>query len=476
MKKYLLFLLTSLAFSNLNAQTLAKAQEYYKLGNYEKAKPVFYKYVKSRPTNGDLNLWYGVCCLNTNDAENAIKYLQTAVKRRTPSGQFYLGQAYAAIYEFEKSIEILEEYRAELEKRKRSTEEADELLEKVKSSFRMLKGVEQVCIIDSFVVDKDHFLETYRLSEESGHLYTHNEFFNSKDTEGTVFKNEIGNKLYYAEKDEKGQLNIFQKSKNLNEWSKGKKLPDNINASGNTNYPFVLSDGTTIYYASDGKESMGGYDIFVTRYNTYSDNYLNPENIGMPFNSPYNDYMYVIDEFNELGWFASDRYQPKDKVCIYVFLPNQAKHTYDYETMNRQQLIRLAQIRSIKESWTDPEKIANARARLTHVTNRKPEERKDYDFTYIIHDRCVYHYESDFKSEDARVLFLTLQQKKKDLTQLQEKLENLRNDYSRSDEKRKNSLSPAILDLEKRIKRLSEETHDMDITVRNTEILKIKNL
>ena len=33
-----------------------------------------------------------------------------------------------------------------------------------------------------------------------------------------------------------------------------------VNASGNANYPFVLSDGVTVYYASDG-EGLGGYDI-----------------------------------------------------------------------------------------------------------------------------------------------------------------------------------------------------------------------
>lgn len=56
-----------------------------------------------------------------------------------------------------------------------------------------------------------------------------------------------------------------------------------------------MADGVTIYYASDG-EGLGGYDIFVTRYNTNTDTYLVPENVGMPFNSPYNDYMYVIDD------------------------------------------------------------------------------------------------------------------------------------------------------------------------------------
>ena len=83
-------------------------------------------------------------------------------------------------------------------------------------------------------------------------------------------------------------------------------------------------------------KDLGGYDIFVTRYNTNTDTYLVPENVGMPFNSPYNDYMYVIDEYNNLGWFASDRFQPEGKVCIYVFIPNNSKQTYNYEAMDQQ--------------------------------------------------------------------------------------------------------------------------------------------
>ena len=110
----------------------------------------------------------------------------------------------------------------------------------------------------------------------------------------------------------------------------------------NADYPYVLTDGITIYYASDGPGSMGEYDIFVTRYNTNTDSYLMPENVGMPFNSPYNDYMYVIDEFNDLGWFASDRYQPEGKVCIYVFIPNSSKQVYNYEGMDPDKMISLA--------------------------------------------------------------------------------------------------------------------------------------
>lgn len=158
----------------------------------------------------------------------------------------------------------------------------------------------------------------------------------------------------------------------LDEWSQGKPLPGSINASGNANYPYVLSDGVTIYYASDGDGSMGGYDIFVTRYNTNTDTYLVPENVGMPFNSPYNDYMYVIDEYNNLGWFASDRYQPEDKVCIYVFVPNDSKRTYNYEAMEPEKMIELAQLHSLESTWKDSKIVDDARQRLEAVINHKP--------------------------------------------------------------------------------------------------------
>jgi predicted Zn-dependent protease len=87
--KYILLFLFGFFGIHASAQTLAQAKILYEKGQYEQAKPVFKKFVKSQPNNGNYNLWYGVCCLNTGEAEEAIKYLETAVKRRVTSGQLY---------------------------------------------------------------------------------------------------------------------------------------------------------------------------------------------------------------------------------------------------------------------------------------------------------------------------------------------------------------------------------------------------
>ena len=234
--KYILLFLFGFFGIHASAQTLAQAKILYEKGQYEQAKPVFKKFVKSQPNNGNYNLWYGVCCLNTGEAEEAIKYLETAVKRWVTSGQLYLAQAYNAVYRFEDAVGTYEDFIAELTKRRRSTAEAEKLLEKSKADLRMLKGVEDVCIIDSFVVNKATFLHAYKISEESGKLFTFNDFFKTEgDHPGTVYETEIGYKIYYSEKGENGNLDIISKNKLLNEWSDGRPLPASINDSGTAN-------------------------------------------------------------------------------------------------------------------------------------------------------------------------------------------------------------------------------------------------
>ena len=468
-RKYILFIICSFFLGGVSAQTLEQARTLFTKGDYEQAKPVFQKYAKSQPSNGNYSYWYGVCCLKTGEPEEAVKYLETAVKRRVAGGQLYLGQAYNDTYRFEDAVNCFEEYIADLSKRKRSTEEAEALLEKSKADLRMLKGVEDVCIIDSFVVDKANFLSAYKISEESGKLFTFNEFFQTEgDHPGTVYETEIGNKIYYSEKGERGNLDIFSKNKLLNEWSNDRPLPGSINESGNANYPFVLSDGVTIYYATDG-EGLGGYDIFVTRYNTNTDSYLTPENVGMPFNSPYNDYMYVIDEFNDLGWFASDRYQPEGKVCIYVFIPNSSKQVYNYEGMDPDKMISLAQLHSIKDTWTDTDAVEAAQERLRTAANAKPRTTKKHDFQFIIDDHSTYYQLDDFRSPQAKASYGKYNQLEQSYKQLQEKLEDMRSEYSRANKQEKDKMSAAILDLEQRVRQLSTEMEQTAIQVRNLE-------
>ena len=181
------------------AQTLSQARTWYARGEYAKAKPVFRKYVRSQPGNGNYNLWYGVCCLYTGEEEAAVSYLENAVKRRIPSGQLYLTQAYNAVYRFDEAVETCEAYLSDLQKRKRDTAEAESLLKKSRQGRDMMRGVEQVCVIDSFVVDKASFLQAYRISPESGRVsFARNTLETADGADGTVYETELSDLRFYS--------------------------------------------------------------------------------------------------------------------------------------------------------------------------------------------------------------------------------------------------------------------------------------
>jgi tetratricopeptide (TPR) repeat protein len=454
-----------------SAQTLSEAQTLYNNGNYAKAMPTFRKYVKSQPDNGNYNLWYGVCCLKTNKPDEGLKYLQTAVKKRVTSGQLYLAQAYNNLYRFDDAIKNYEEYIADLTKKKRPTEEAEKLLEQCKSNLRMLKNVEKVCVIDSFVVKKSDFLQAYKISEETGKLSAFNDYFGKEGKHnGTVYMTELGDKIFYGDKDSKGGMCIYTSSKLQNEWSSPTKLPNRINADGDTNYPFVQTDGVTIYYASNGSNSIGGYDIFVSRFNSETNDYFTPENIGMPFNSPYNDYMYVEDEYNDLGWFASDRFQPEGKVCIYVFTLNPSRSSYDYESMDEKKIVSLAKIGAIRDTWKGNEKMMKeGKERLKEAMQDKTVEQSNSDFVFIIDDDTDYHHISDFKSERAKEMFKQLQNKEEEVKHISQKLENHRNRYANAGATEKKSLTNVIIGLESDLDKLQGEIDTLNINIREAE-------
>lgn len=467
-----IFILSTLLYifsASAPAQSLEQGTIYYSKGEYEKALPIFKRYVRNNPNNGNYNHWYGVSCYKTGNFKEAEKHLLKAAKRKVTEAFRYLGEYYFETYRFEEAADNYESYISLLAKKRQSTEAYAKLVEKARLAARMLKGVEEVTFIDSFVVDKKDFLQAYKLSEESGYIATYDEYFGKRgENPGTVYRTQLGNKLIFGNLQNK-KVQLFSQTQMLGEWTNPVRLPEINRPTENVNYPYMLSDGVTLYYASDGEGSIGGYDIFVTRYNSETNSYLNPENVGMPFNSPFNDYMYAIDEYNNLGWFASDRYQPDGKVCVYVFIPNSSKQVYNYEGSDIEAIRKAAMIQSIRSTWKDRNEVKAAKQRLTVEMYNKPKKKPNYDFTFVINDQTVYHFLNDFVSNHSKTLFKQWQQKKKDYVTLSRSLENKRQAYAQSKAPQKKNMAPEILDLEKRVEQMEQELKELEINVRNEE-------
>ena len=325
----------------------------------------------------------------------------------------------------------------------------------------MREMTQQIIIVDSIVVNKDQFLASIRLSSECGQLMNTGAFFRNQ-LQGTLYLNEMGNKVYFSQPDGH-QQQLYTADKLGNEWSKPQPLQGLSEGIDEASYPFMLTDGLTFYFAGKGEESIGGYDIFMTRYDSRSGSFLKPENIGMPFNSEANDYMYAIDEANRIGYFVSDRRQPEGKVCIYIFIPSDTRKTYDNSKYTEEQIRNFAEIASIADTWGNgtERKAALDRIKSKYATHDVPGQLVSTgDAASAV----------EFHSKEANSLYQKLLKEQNALDIVNSSLDMLRQKYHKANASERNSMKSEILKLEEQALQLNASVKQLTKATRNAEI------
>lgn len=78
---------------------------------------------------------------------------------------------------------------------------------------------------------------------------------------------------------------------------------------------YIHPDGKTMYFASEGFNSMGGYDIFKSTYS--GGKWSKPENLGYPINSPYDDFFFSSSANGKYAYITSNRAGGKGGNDIY---------------------------------------------------------------------------------------------------------------------------------------------------------------
>lgn len=470
-KKAIILFISGILCISLQAQTLQQGRNLFAKGDYEAAKPIMLKYLKQKPADASRNYWYGVCLMETGYPEEAIAYLNKSIPKIVRAYR-YIGDYYCAKELYAEAIDNYElfvsGFKADKELHNDSIEDLyTQKADSLRTLFRMIRNTNKVCVIDSFIVSKDELFNSYITDASTGSFSSYAEFFN-QDIQGDVFLPEMENSVVFS-RQENGKFKLYQSFRSFDSWVDESAI-NGLESDGDLRYPFIQNDGITIYYADNGSNSLGGYDIFVSRYNSSTDRYLVPENIGMPFNSPANDYLYVIDEVNNLGWFATDRRQPEDTVCIYVFIPDERRSKYNYEGGDTAAIHNAAKLMSIKETQTDLEEVRAARQRLTLLAYDIRDKEKQIENIFVIDDLTDYRSENDFQSPEARTLYLRWLDIRNTYSDDVIRLENMRNRYHQSSKQEKEEMKNQLLQLENSVLAAEESIIKMEIEIRNTEI------
>lgn len=459
--RFKLFLFSLIVSVSLFARKADDGEQYFNARQYLKAKAIYENLLRKKPNDPLYNYRYARCCYELKDPDQAMLHFELCGPKY-PMKDLYLGELYFKSYRFDESVSAYQTYINTLDS---MDSKRTDLLKKLKKSIlaaRLISKVEDIALIDSISVNKNEFLRFYKFNSELGSLSQEIiSLPHHRKADRIKYLTQRQDRMYYSDSIQ-GHMNIFTAFKLLDGWSKPQSISDLINTPANENYPFLLLDGVTVYFASDGENSVGGYDLFVTRFNPSTNSYLPPENVGFPFNSPANDYMMVIDELNNRGWFATDRNQPAGKVMIYEFVPNKTRTIV--KTENNAFLRNVAQLKSYRRAAGNKVDTAD---QGTESAVQEPGRQ----FEFVVNDSIVYSDAGQFKSEAALKLWneylkfnADYKSKQKELAELRQKF-----DKSETDDQRK-ALRPGILELEAQIMEMKKQLPLKLKEIRNTEL------
>ena len=334
---------------------------------------------------------------------------------------------------------------------------------------------QKVMFIDSVVVSKSKLLSSLNIPDEAGSIQAYNKFFNTTDQPNSiVYLNQLRNKCVFS-KFTDGGWDLYSKEMIGGKWSNAVPLKglDILGDDVDINWPFLLSDGTTLYFAAKGEESIGGFDIFMTRYDETTQSYLKPENIGMPFNSIDNDYFFIVDEYDGIGWFATDRNQPEGKVCIYSFIYNDVRENYVVDEYTPEQLRQLSEIHSISQTWTSNQARLSALEQLTAVYKRKFTQKKKNDFEFVINDELTYTTLTDFRSSEAAEMYVDLNELLRKKNKLDSSIERARIAYPTARQPQREQYKQQLLAAEKQSEKYETDIKNLSKEIRRIELTKL---
>ena len=295
---------------------------------------------------------------------------------------------------------------------------AEDLLIMSQNGLRMMDFCSQPTVVAKQTFPLKDFFLFYPLKNNSWRK-TPNQLdsLGKDDLAGAVYIPEGAKDIYYSAEDEDGIRNIYRTYLADSLWSAPMLINEQMTSSSDEIYPMLSPDGKSLYFASKGLYGMGGYDLYVSNWNPETKDWDVPVNMGFPYSSPYDDFLFINSEDGRYSIFASNRGCSKDSVCIYVL---------EYDGM------------PVRKAFSD---VAELRQLAALVPANDP--------TRIDNGSAVE--DQDPKSEETRLYIDKIKEVRSlrdSVSRFTSSLDNLRNEYSSASDERKAELSATIQEKE----------------------------
>ena len=136
--------------------------------------------------------------------------------------------------------------------------------------------------------------------------------------QNAVYVPEGSKEIFFSAADQDGIRNICMTIFKDSLWSQPALVDERLTSSENEIFPMLSPDGKKLYFSSSGLYGMGGYDLYESEWDEEQNCWSDPVNMGFPYSSPYDDFLYIDTTDGRYSIFASNRECSTDSVMVYV--------------------------------------------------------------------------------------------------------------------------------------------------------------
>lgn len=325
---FLLSFSTSYAQSLNEADLKKEALKSFENEDYSSAYKLYSQLVSLYPKDPDYNFHIGVCMLYIEpDKKKPFSYLKLAASSAKDSpkeSKFYLAKTFHINYQFDEAIKLYNDYKQIGSSSSIKRLEVDREIEACKNGKRLLSSLTDLEVVNKKQLNKADYFRSYDVKNIGGKLLVKPDDYISsidkkKKESSVIYLSSQGDFIYYSSYGESGSTgkDIYVVTKLENgTWTKPQMLPTTINTNFDEDFPFLHPNGKTLYFASKGHNSMGGYDIFKSDFDNENQTWSKPINLEFPINSPDDDILFVTDSLEKQAFFSTSRYSPFGKIDV----------------------------------------------------------------------------------------------------------------------------------------------------------------
>lgn len=323
--RFALALAASLMPLCLLAQTarqtgLAQGVTLFDKGDYEQARLALFAEAASDERDPKVNFYFGAAeAMTSHDLPDALRRLHLAQLRgfRRADANLFIGRAYQLLCEYDQARAALAKF-IQSSKDERLLALARRFDSECQNSISLAGKIFKLRVAGKTQCLRSEAAGAYAAGKECGTVCKNSHFFQSDiDPDGLMYMTERADAVYFSVADDEGFSRLMKMEKLIGGWGEMTQLRG-LEGQWNDIAPVLMTDGVTVYFASDRPGGMGGYDIYKTTYDPETRTYSEPVNMGVPFNSAFDDFLLMPDEFNGRAWFSSGRETAgTDSVTVY---------------------------------------------------------------------------------------------------------------------------------------------------------------